>query len=55
MLTADQIRRLIEELGWKTVYEDRRVRLQYRFIGYSDDLETGKIQAALSVMLEKEG
>lgn len=53
MLTKAQVRRLLEELQWETVYEDtREIRLQRRRPGYSEDKEVGIIQGMLSVMLE---
>lgn len=53
MLTKAQIRRLLGELQWETVYEDtREIRLQRRRPGYSEDKEVGIIQGMLSVMLE---
>ncbi|MCK5651763.1 MAG: hypothetical protein KAJ42_10315 [Gemmatimonadetes bacterium] len=53
MLTKAQIRRLLSELEWETVYEDtREIRLQRRRPGYSKDAEIGGLQAALSIMLE---
>lgn len=51
MLTVDQIRRILEELGWRTEYEDK-VRLQVKTFGYSHDPVIGQIQATLSIMLE---
>lgn len=53
MLTAAQIRRLLSELEWETVYEDtKEIRLQRRRPGYSKDHDIGVLQAGLSIMLE---
>ena len=53
MLTKEQIRRLLSELEWETVYEDtREIRLQRRRPGYSKDDEVAKLQGKLSIMLE---
>ncbi len=53
MLIKRQIRRLLAELEWETVYEDtREIRLQRRRPGYSNDHDTQVLQMALSVMLE---
>ena len=53
MLTKAQIRRLLAELAWETVYLDEdRLRLQRRSMGYSEDDETAGLQAKLSIMLE---
>lgn len=54
MLTADEIRMLLEELTWKTMFEGvaTRVRLQEREMGYSKDPQIGILQTKLSIMLE---
>jgi len=51
MLTKDDIRYLLEELGHETLYEEGRVRLQRKASGWSDDPKRGKMQAILSLML----
>lgn len=53
-LTVNQIRRLLEELEYKTIFNDNAtIRLQKRVGGgYSDDADTAQIQGKLSVMLE---
>lgn len=53
MLTRTQIRRLLAELEWETVYEDtREIRLQRRRPGYAQDQQIAGLQAGLSMMLE---
>jgi hypothetical protein len=55
MLTKAQIRVLIGELGYTTMFEDpglSGVRLQRKTLGYADDKQMREIQTALSVMLE---
>lgn len=55
MLTRTQIRMLIEELGYTTVFEDpglSGVRLQRKTLGYADNKDMREIQTKLSVMLE---
>ena len=56
MLNADDIRFLLEQLEFVTVYEDSesgRLRLQRRTAGWAEnDPQRGRIQAALSIMLE---
>jgi hypothetical protein len=52
LLTEKQIRRLLADLEFKTVYDEGRIRLQERENGYSSDPETSTIQAALSIMLQ---
>ena len=54
ILTKAQISRLLEELSYETVYEGNGLRVQRRGHGWSDDRETGALQAALSVMGEVE-
>jgi hypothetical protein len=53
-LTVNQIRRLLEELEYETMFNDNAtIRLQKRMGGgYSDNAETAAIQGKLSVMLE---
>ena len=53
LLTINQIRRLMEEIEYETIFSDNAsLRLQKRKPGYSDDPELIKIQGALSIMLE---
>jgi hypothetical protein len=55
MLTVEEIRILMEELAWETVLDETnnfRYRIQRRGHGYSERPEIGRIQAALSIMLE---
>ena len=55
MLTRTQIRMLIEELGYTTVFEDpglSGVRLQRKTLGYADNKDMREIKTKLSVMLE---
>jgi hypothetical protein len=55
MLTERQIRRILDELEYKTVYTSPsggRTRLQKRVMGYSKEPEVCRIQGVLSIMLE---
>ncbi len=53
ILTADQIKFLLEQLRFETVaeWDAGRFRVQHSQSGYRDGI-AGKCQAALSVMLE---
>lgn len=52
ILSVEQIRFLLNELGYKTSYEfGGRYRLQEKVSGYQEG-DVGKIQAYLSVILE---
>jgi hypothetical protein len=63
MLTTKQILRLLDLLKLETVTEfggnegspQPYVIMRRSFGGYSDDPETGQLQAALSIMLEMAG
>lgn len=53
ILTVEQIQLLLERTKWTPVYEDRHVVLATKDgIGYSADEKIGRIQAALSIMLQ---
>jgi hypothetical protein len=55
LLTEKQIRRLLDELGYMTVFEEtgpNGVRVQRKHGGYSQDDEVIGIQGKLSIMLE---
>jgi hypothetical protein len=55
MLTAKQIRRLLEMCGEETVVAPSKsfpYKISCRTHGYSDDKELGALQATLSIMLE---
>lgn len=55
MLTKTQIRMILGELAYETVYEDpglSGVRLQRKHLGYSPEKDLSTVQATLSVMLE---
>ena len=52
-LSVKQIRRLLEELEYETIFNDNAtIRLQKRKPGYANDFEVEKLQRNLSVMLE---
>ena len=55
MLSKDQILRILEEIAYKTVFQEtgpNGIRVQRRATGYSEDAELIKIQGSLSIMLE---
>ena len=53
LLTVAQIRRLLVELEYETIFNDNAtIRLQKRKPGYANDYEVEKIQRNLSIMLE---
>ena len=58
MLTQDEIREILDRLSWRVVVE-KRADFPYRVVqdgsGYSDDPDTSRLQAKLSIMLEVAG
>lgn len=52
VLTKSEIRRILGLLELKIINEVRGVVLAERERGYSEDPETGKLQAKLSILLE---
>ena len=52
MLTRDMILYLLDELSYEDVAGFDGYRIQKKRGGYSEDLQRGAIQAALSIMLE---
>lgn len=55
MLNAEDIRLLLKLVGEETVVEPSKkfpYRVSKKVFGYSDDPQRGRVQAALSMMLE---
>lgn len=52
ILTIEEIRLILGEFEWETVYDSGHRRVQKKTGGYSDTAEISHIQAKLSVMLE---
>lgn len=55
MLTSDEIRLLLKELSFETVFEEDGKRLQTARAGYSADAKVSLIQTKLSIMAEIAG
>ena len=54
ILNQEDIQFLLKQLEYEDLYADGPIRLQKRSHGWSEDPQRGRIQAALSVMLEVE-
>jgi len=52
ILTVEQVRFILEEIAWQTVFDNGRTRLQEKMMGNSEDAELRKLQIKLSIMLE---